>query len=152
LTAMRAETERLSSLVEMLLLSASSASDEAPVISLAVAAEQAHAHWVDQFASKNVALKLQTEDLSAKVSEQELGVVLNNLLVNALAASPEGASCLIAVAKQGPNAEISVSDHGPGVPDELADKIFDRLVKGEQSRNRALGGFGIGLAVCKRIL
>ncbi len=152
LATMRAETERLSSLVEMLLLSASTVSEDVPETNLATADEQAHARWVDQFESRNVALKLQTEDLSARITEQEIEVILNNLVANALNVSPEQATCLITVSDQGNQAQIAVEDQGPGVPDEMADKIFDRLVKGEQSRNRAHGGFGIGLAVCRRIV
>ncbi len=37
---------------------------------------------------------------------------------------------------------------GLGIPEELIGKVFERFTRGETSRNRTSGGFGIGLAVC----
>jgi signal transduction histidine kinase len=45
---------------------------------------------------------------------------------------------------------VSVSDAGPGVPEEDRHRIFEAYVQaGEQSR---AGGLGLGLAVCKRLV
>ncbi len=48
--------------------------------------------------------------------------------------------------------EIVLSDSAPGVADDALGKLFDRLYRQESSRNRELGGAGIGLAICKNIV
>ena len=47
---------------------------------------------------------------------------------------------------------VSVIDHGPGISDEQAAKIFDRFVRLDQSRNRDHGGSGLGLAIVAAIV
>lgn len=47
---------------------------------------------------------------------------------------------------------IQVIDHGIGIADEQKKEIFDRFYRGEQSRNRKTGGYGIGLAIAKWIV
>lgn len=47
---------------------------------------------------------------------------------------------------------IHVQDSSPGVPEEQLPRLFDRLFRVEGSRNRATGGAGLGLAICKNIV
>ena len=55
------------------------------------------------------------------------------------------------VASASDSIQLSVSDSSPGVSDEHMPRLFDRLFRVEASRNRATGGAGIGLAICKNI-
>jgi len=47
---------------------------------------------------------------------------------------------------------ISVEDNGEGVSDEFKTVIFDAFSRGDQSRNKETGGFGLGLAIVNRIM
>jgi two-component system OmpR family sensor kinase len=47
----------------------------------------------------------------------------------------------------GDNAEISVIDNGPGIDPEVLNRVFERFVRGDASRQRASGGTGLGLAI-----
>ncbi|MFH2093276.1 MAG: ATP-binding protein [Pseudomonadota bacterium] len=47
---------------------------------------------------------------------------------------------------------LVVEDSSPGVPDNCLDYIFDRLYRVEQSRNRSLGGSGLGLSIARQII
>jgi len=47
---------------------------------------------------------------------------------------------------------ISVDDNGDGVSDEFKTVIFDAFSRGDQSRNKETGGFGLGLAIVRRIM
>jgi two-component system OmpR family sensor kinase len=86
------------------------------------------------------------------ITPSEIGSVLDNLLANALRASPPGTACRIELTADENYARLAVHDAGPGIPLDLRERIFDRFVRGEESRNRATGGFGIGLSLCRRIV
>ena len=47
---------------------------------------------------------------------------------------------------------MRVSDKGSGIPENIRETLFDRFTRGDTSRNRELGGFGIGLSVVKRLV
>jgi len=88
-----------------------------------------------------------------KADPEDLQLVWSNLLENAVRYSPEGARVEMKVANtNGGLARVIVADHGPGIPaDELA-HIFDRFYRGDPSRNRATGGYGLGLAIAKALV
>ena len=47
---------------------------------------------------------------------------------------------------------VRVTDDGPGIDPALADRLFEPFVRGEESRNRATGGTGLGLTIVRAIL
>jgi signal transduction histidine kinase len=47
---------------------------------------------------------------------------------------------------------VVVEDQGPGIPAEELPLIFERFHRGEASRNRETGGFGLGLAIAKALV
>ena len=151
------EAERLSALVEALLGSATAAyATTVPPLDLQAEVERAQARWLDRYAEAGVGLEAATQAVLAAVTPSEIGSILDNLLANALRASPEGSVCRIELRAapdpvRGDRVRLAVHDAGPGVPEELRERIFDRFVRGEESRNRATGGFGIGLSLCRRI-
>jgi signal transduction histidine kinase len=46
---------------------------------------------------------------------------------------------------------LSVRDNGPGIPDDMLERVFDPFVRVEESRSRDTGGVGLGLAAVKTI-
>lgn len=46
---------------------------------------------------------------------------------------------------------VTVSDRGPGIPEELLEKVFEPYFRVEGSRNRASGGTGLGLAIARNM-
>jgi signal transduction histidine kinase len=75
--------------------------------------------------------------------------VLNNLIDNALKFSPEGEAILInAKVLSGERVKVTISDSGPGIPQEYRKRIFERFtqVPGQPGRRR---GSGLGLTYCK---
>lgn len=78
---------------------------------------------------------------------------LFNLVDNAIKFGDENTPVIIEVSRMEANKiNISVKNHGPGIPEELLPKIFDRFFRAESSRNRSLGGAGLGLSVVKSIV
>jgi two-component system sensor histidine kinase BaeS len=84
--------------------------------------------------------------------EKRLSQLFSNLLQNTCRYTEKGGSLEIEVHEQNSNIQITFSDSGPGVKDEDLPKLFDRLYRVENSRNREKGGSGLGLAICKNIV
>jgi len=75
-------------------------------------------------------------------------LAVSNLVRNALEASSEGSPVTVELAVDGEWAEIRVRDHGPGVPPELLDKVFEPFVTTKTER----GGVGLGLAITRDMI
>ena len=84
--------------------------------------------------------------------EARLRQVVTNLLGNALRHTPPGSPVELGVGRRGDRAVLQVVDHGPGVPPELAEKIFERFYRADASRTRSSGGSGLGLAIVDAIV
>ena len=74
-----------------------------------------------------------------------------NLLDNAFRHAPSGSTVRVALDTAGDHYAISVSDDGPGVPDESRDRIFERFFRADASRSSGSGGAGLGLALARWI-
>jgi signal transduction histidine kinase len=74
--------------------------------------------------------------------------VLLNLASNAVRYTA-GGSITFAVRSNGTMAGVSVEDTGPGIAPEHIERIFDRFYRIDQSRSRAFGGAGLGLAIAR---
>ena len=84
-----------------------------------------------------------------------LGRLLLNLLDNAIKHSPSGGSVDVELGRHGPFYEISVSDSGPGIPQEAQQRIFERFFRADSARASVEGtstsGAGLGLAIARRV-
>ena len=78
--------------------------------------------------------------------------VIDNLLANVRAHTPEGTSATVHVDQDGTMAEIVVSDSGPGMPSEEAARVFERFYRVDASRARNHGGSGLGLSIVAAIV
>lgn len=91
------------------------------------------------------------EDRShASFNPELMARALNNVLRNCL----RYATSRIAIAAQlGPEeAEIRICDDGPGIPEDMREKIFEPFSRLDTSRDKQSGGYGLGLAIANRIL
>tara|TARA_R110001583_G_C5607001_1_gene404985 strand:- start:156 stop:1493 length:1338 start_codon:yes stop_codon:yes gene_type:complete len=75
----------------------------------------------------------------------------DNLLRNAIRFAPEGSALTISLQHQQDELVINIRDRGPGVPDDQLTRIFDAFTQVDSARDHAAGGYGIGLALVKRI-
>ena len=83
---------------------------------------------------------------------QRLHQVLANLLSNARVHTPVGTkvATTLAVGDDG-SATLTVADSGPGIPPDLLPEIFERFARGDESRSRAAGSTGLGLAIAQAV-
>ena len=77
--------------------------------------------------------------------------VVDNLLANVRAHTPEGTAAAVRVSKEGELAVIEVADDGPGLESDAGAAIFDRFYRLDPSRARTTGGAGLGLAIVAAI-
>jgi two-component system OmpR family sensor kinase len=81
-------------------------------------------------------------------------MAINNIFDNALKYTGIAKKPIITVvvSKEHKYASVSIEDNGPGIPKEYQTTIFDRFVRVDESRDRQTGGFGLGLAISKKII
>ncbi|HEX3790701.1 MAG TPA: HAMP domain-containing sensor histidine kinase [Pseudonocardiaceae bacterium] len=103
-------------------------------------------------------LRLLAPELTVEVTGPELSTpgdagritqILANLLDNARQAGEAAGRITVRLATAGRFAEVVVADTGPGVPPADQERIFDRLVRLDQARDRRSGGSGLGLAIAR---
>jgi two-component system sensor histidine kinase SenX3 len=81
-----------------------------------------------------------------------LVTALSNLVENAVAYSPRGASVSVSRRLDGRTVEIAVTDRGIGIAPEHQQRVFERFFRVDPARSRATGGTGLGLAIVKHVL
>jgi heavy metal sensor kinase len=88
-----------------------------------------------------------------RADPEDLQLVWINLLENAVRYGPEGGAVEVRVVREKNGwAKIVFEDHGAGIAPADLSHIFERFYRGDPSRNRATGGFGLGLAIAKALV
>ena len=101
---------------------------------------------------KNIQVQRDLAPATAMADHQRLAQVLLALIDNAMRHAGSGSSITVATSSRDGQAVLNVSDRGPGLDDDQIAQMFVPFWRGEGSRNRALGGSGLGLAVVKAIV
>lgn len=83
--------------------------------------------------------------------EDQLNVALSNLISNAIKYSPNNTKVGVGARRRDDLIEISVTDQGPGIPEESQSRIFERFYRVDPARSRDTGGTGLGLAIVKHV-
>ena len=93
--------------------------------------------------------------------EPRLRQVIGNLMSNALTHTPEGSPIEVSIGSgtldprvpdSAPAVILDVTDHGPGMTKEQAQRVFERFYRADQARTRATGGNGLGLAIVSALV
>lgn len=157
LTRIESESDRMSALVEDLLLLARL--DSQPTLALQPTdVTQIVLNAVDDArvagAGHRWELDLPDESLLAQADPHRLHQVVANLLANARVHTPPGTIVVTSLRREPSQVVIRVSDNGPGVPPEIHDTVFERFTRAEVSRVRHAGGSstGLGLAIVAAVV
>jgi two-component system OmpR family sensor kinase len=87
-----------------------------------------------------------------KGDDTRLRQVLGNLVRNAIVHTPQQTAIEIAVSTVDGVGRVSVADHGPGLPPEELDRIFEAFYRADPSRSRDSGGAGLGLSIVSAVV
>ena len=88
---------------------------------------------------------------SVQGDRDKIGIVLHNLLGNAIKYTPSGGSVRLEVREEGDRLVMEVTDTGFGIGEEDAPKVFERFSRGSDPRAREQTGTGLGLALARDI-
>lgn len=91
-------------------------------------------------------------DLTIEADPERVHQVVANLLENAVRHSPAGVAVHPSARAGGRGLRVEVADHGPGIPEEDADRIFERFYRADAARASRDGGAGLGLAIARWIV
>jgi len=151
------EVERLTTLVEELLMlariDAGQERGSSVLVSLAGLARDTIERLAPQARERGIAIVL-TDELTEAVDVDgaPLGLVLRNILDNAVKFSPPGGRVDVRIAGGAHGPVLTVADQGPGIGDVELPFLFDRFFRGDGARAGGIDGVGLGLALCQAIL
>ena len=147
------QSERLSDLVASIIHYSEIDNDELPSyeVSLSALAEETIEEFLPRIRERNLTL---TADIAPGVTlnsrQERISAILENLIGNAIRYNKEGGALRISVS--GARSPVFVvEDTGIGIAEENLDKIFSRFFTVDKSHSGKGGGFGLGLAVVKKL-
>jgi len=107
--------------------------------------------YADQYNVKLI-FNCHIDDVLVSVDKKRFTQIICNLLSNAAKFSPSGKAVTVGVSEADHKLRIEVTDHGPGIPDEFHDQVFERFTQHDASNTRAVGGTGLGLNISRLLV
>ena len=103
-----------------------------------------------QIKDKNLQLHIKKlENITLNANETLINTIFSNLIDNAIKYTPNGKNIYISLFTKNNKIHFIVKDEGIGIPKDEIDKITDRFYRVDESRNKAIKGFGLGLSIVK---
>jgi signal transduction histidine kinase len=99
-----------------------------------------------------VEVAVESPGLVADGDPERVHQVVANLLENAVRHSPAGGRVRVTARPDRGRVAIEVTDEGPGIPEEEANRVFERFYRADPARASADGGAGLGLAIARWIV
>jgi two-component system, OmpR family, sensor histidine kinase BaeS len=103
-------------------------------------------------ADMTLELRLPATPVTIYADENRLHQLFSNLIENSLRYTNAGGCLRIECSAAGGALTIELMDSAPGVDEKNLPRLFERFYRVEASRNRASGGAGLGLAICRAIV
>lgn len=97
-------------------------------------------------------LRVPSQPLIVFADERRLQQVFNNLFENTCRYTDAGGVLRLEARTEAEGVAIDFMDSAPGVSEEWLPRLFERFFRVESSRNRASGGAGLGLAICRSVI
>lgn len=152
LEAISSEVDRMTRMVRDLLLLAQAETGKLPLAEEIVELDTLMLEVYEQakvLAKQQIKMEIGREDQANVIGDRDrIKQILLNLIANAIEHTPAGGVVRLDLACEGELAKLSVSDTGPGIPEEELHLIFERFYRRDPSRTRkSSGGAGLGLSI-----
>ena len=148
------EIERMQSLINDLLLIAE-LEDQTPVAPEIINFSREVAHLSNDLKTLQPLRPIETRiepGILVNISHNYAQQMLANLFANLRRHTPEDSQVLIILATAGNKAVLTISDAGPGLPEEVYKSGIQYFQRFDRSRSRESGGSGLGMTIMKRII
>ena len=100
----------------------------------------------------HITVQNQEEFLLAKMDAKLIVQVIINIVDNAIKYTPKCSNIQITTRKKDNQAVIAIADDGPGIPDEMKERVFDMFYSGANKVADSRRSLGLGLSLCKSII
>lgn len=114
--------------------------------------EEALRHLDKNAEQHHISAEISDDLLLVKMDARLITQVVINLVNNAIKNTPVGSEICVASCEEKNYAVISVSDNGPGIPDDVKPHIFEMFYTGQNKIADGRRGLGLGLALCRSIV
>ena len=159
LAVLQHEAKRLGRIVEDMFTLSRADAGQYPVNSRELYLDELAAECVQSMrtlaAAKSITLSAESDgELAVIADESLLARLVVNLVDNAIKYASPGGIVTVSTEHSSAGPQLSVSDNGPGIPQDFQARIFERFFRADQSRTRrgnAGGGAGLGLSIAKWI-
>jgi signal transduction histidine kinase len=148
------EIERMQSLINDLLLIAE-LEDQAPIDPEIINFSREVAHLSNDLKTLQQSRPIETKiepGILVNISHNYAQQMLANIFANLRRHTPEESQVLIDLATVGNKAVLTISDAGPGLPEEVYKSGIQYFQRFDRSRSRESGGSGLGMTIMKRII
>ena len=155
---MRTEAERLGRIIEDLLDLSRIEAEETPTrepvaIQLVVGEAVDRLRPVAEHRGIRIEIAEPAESLIIGGNRRQLVSAVHNLVDNAIKYSEDGSAVEVTVAVTEGNdwIELTVADHGIGIPSRDLERVFERFYRVDRARSRDTGGTGLGLSIVRHV-
>ena len=102
---------------------------------------------------KNISIEFkQFEKAILKANASLINILFSNLLDNAIKYTPENKHIFLSLFTENENICFIIQDEGIGIPEDSIKKVTDRFYRVDESRNKSIKGFGLGLSLVKNVI
>lgn len=155
LTTVYRNARRLLSLVDQLLLfrKADSEGDDLKLVQLNFSSlcNEVYLYFIQEARQKKIEYRFEcsNESIEMFIDQEKMEIIFFNLLSNAFKYTPKGGKIIFNVKELTDKVQVSVSDNGCGIPEDVGNKLFEKFNQVKGNHHLSKGGFGIGLYLVK---
>jgi two-component system, OmpR family, phosphate regulon sensor histidine kinase PhoR len=105
-----------------------------------------------QAVDAGVTMEVRVAPATVRGSERDLGLLIRNLVENAVRYTPSGGRIDLELSEDGERVVLTVSDSGIGIPTRDLPRVFERFYRVDRARSRETGGTGLGLSIARHVV
>jgi signal transduction histidine kinase len=102
--------------------------------------------------NQHISVTLLGKRRAIMVDTEKIRRVIGNIISNAIKFSNEGREIKVRIEEKAESFQITIEDHGIGIPAKNKDKVFDLFTTARRTGTKGESSYGLGLSICKQIM